>query len=168
MDKFVYGYSLCMEDGEVVFRFPKLDRIISALPVEQVAKMTAEEIEDHAHDAVIEALQTYISGREDLPPVDDARLMDADGFVRLRPQEAMKLELYKIYRENCRTVTDFGARIGRSLTVARRLLDLRYRSAPREIENCVRVFGKQLVHSWSLETSDKPVGVSQSALEACA
>jgi hypothetical protein len=167
MDRFVYGYSLDVEDGEVVFRFPKIDRIISALPAGQVSGMTADAIEDHAHDAVIEALQTYVAGREELPLVDDERVMRADGFVRLTPQEAMKLELYKLYRENCKTVTEFAARIERSATVARRLLDLRYRSAPKEIESSVNAFGKQLVHSWALEAAGKPTGVPQAVLEPC-
>ena len=168
MDRFVYAYSFEREDGEVLFRFPKIDRIISGVSEAELAEMSPEKIDEHAHDAVIEALQTYTAGRESLPEMDDPRFKDADGFVRLTPQEAMKLELYKVYKENCQTVGEFANKISRSATVARRLLDLRYRSAPKEIANAIEVFGKQLVHSWSVEEASKPVDASRaSSLEYC-
>lgn len=151
MAEYVYGFRFVLEEGEVFFCFPKIGEIISALPQDELERMDGAAIYDHAHDAVVAALQARVTARESLPDVDDYRRARADGFVRLSPTEAMKLELYKLYADNCQSVADFARQFGKAETLVRRLLDLRHRSKVTEIEAAVRFFGKQFLHRWDVE-----------------
>ena len=151
MYRHVYAFRLDRQGDEVFFRFPKLPSVISAVPKMALQKMSEDEIGDYAHDAVIGALQAHIAMREDVPSADNPKLVAADGFVQLSPREAMKLELFKLYKANCQSVTDFARHIGKKETAARRLLNLRHHSWESEIETAIRSFGKRLVHDWDLE-----------------
>jgi antitoxin HicB len=151
MFRYVYGFRCAREDGEVFFRFRRFPEIISAVGAGAFGKMNDETIEVHAHDAVIAALQSIIALHEEIPESDDPRRFAADGFVQLSVREAMKLELYRLYRANCKSVAEFARRLGKPETAARRLLDLRHHSRSAEIEAAVEAFGKQLVHDWGLE-----------------
>jgi len=155
MCRYVYGFNLRPEDGEIFFRFPRFPEIISAVDLEAFRAIGEDEIENHAHDAIITALQAVVALREDVPAADDPALVHADGFVRLSVSESMKLELFKIYKTNCKSVAEFARLLGKSETATRRLLDLRHGSRPREIEKAVNVLGKRLVHDWSLEARSK-------------
>lgn len=151
MCRYVYGFNLWPEDEEIFFRFLGFPEIISAVDLDTFQTMSQDEIENHAHDAIIMALQAVIALREDVPAADDPAVVHADGFVHLSVSESMKLELFRIYKTNCKSVAEFARFLGKPETAARRLLDLRHRSRPREIEKAVDVFGKRLVHDWSLE-----------------
>ena len=151
MCRYVYGFSLKAEDHEVFFRFPRFPEIISAIGIDAFQAMKQDEIDDYAHDAVITALRAVIVFREDVPTEDDSALVHADGFVRLSVTESMKLELFKIYKTNCSSIAEFSRILNKSETATHRLLDLRHRSRPNEIEKAVEALGKRLVHDWSLE-----------------
>ncbi len=151
MCRYVYGFNLRPEDGESFFRFPRFPEIISGIGLGTFQAMSRDEIGNHAHDAIITALQAVIAFREDVPAADDPAVVHADGFVHLSVLESMKLELFRIYKTNCKSVAEFSRLLGKSETATHRLLDLRHRSRPREIEKAVDVLGKRLVHDWSLE-----------------
>ena len=151
MCRYVYGFNLRPEDGESFFRFPRFPGIISAIDLDTFRAMREDEIENHAHDAIITALQAIITVREDVPAADDPAVVHADGFVHLSVSESMKMELFKIYKTNCKSVAEFARLLGKSETATHRLLDLRHGSRPREIEKAVDVLGKRLVHDRSLE-----------------
>ncbi len=151
MCRYVYGFNLRPEDREIFFRFPGFPEIISAIDLDTFRAMGQDEIENHAHDAIITALQAVIAFREDVPAADDPALVHTDGFVHLSVSESMKLELFRIYKTNCKSVAAFARLLGNSETAARRLLDLRHGSRPTEIEKAVKALGKRLVHDWSLE-----------------
>jgi|GEM_PF-3587938 len=156
MIRYVYAFRCVREEGEVFFRFRRFPEIVSAVRATIFAKMTEEAVEAYAHDAVIAALQGIIATREDIPESDDSRRLAADGFVQLSVREAMKLELYRLYRENCKTVAEFARRLSKPETAARRLLNLRHHSRSAEIEEAVEAFGKRLVHDWGLEQASHP------------
>ena len=149
MCRYVYGFRCESEDGEVFFRFPRFPEIVTAVKKDSFDAMTDEDVHAYAHDAVITALQAIIAAREDIPGADRATTR-ADGFVRLSVQESMKLSLYEIYKENCRSIAEFAQELGKSETAARRLLDLSHGSRPNEIEAAVQVFGKRLDHDWEV------------------
>ncbi len=152
MCRYIFAYDLEEEEGgEVFLKFSSFPEIISSVGKDDISSENMGDVEEHAHDAVIAALQAIIVMREDVPRCDDPNVIRADGFVRLSVGESMKLELAKIYRSNCKSVAELARILGKSETAARRLLDLRHRSTSREIENAIRAFGKRLVHDWSLE-----------------
>lgn len=151
MTQYVYAFHIVPEGDEVGFRFPKIERIVSYLPTADVQSMSSEELGAFVSGAVREALQLSISLLEEIPVPDDPSVVKADGFVYLSPQEAMKLELYRLYKENCSSVADFARQVARQETAARRLLDLRHRSWPQEVEAAIGRFGKRLAHSWATE-----------------
>lgn len=151
--RYVYAYSNVTEDGEAFFRFPKFENIFSSLDEDVFKNSSEHEIADHAHDAVITALQGIILTRDEIPQADDPSLTKADRFVHLRVGESMKLELYKLYLENCSSVADFARLLNKQETAAHRLLDLRHNSKASEIEKVIAFFGKRLVHDWSLEAA---------------
>lgn len=154
MRYYVYAFHLEEDGGETFFSFPSMPEISSALENERFERMSAAEVEAHAEDAAITALQSCIAARDDLPEADDPRLISADGFVRLKPLEAMKLELFRVYKANCESVSEFARRIDKQDTAARRLLNLRHPSKVGEIDDALAVFGKRLVHSWNVGSSD--------------
>ncbi|HXZ02936.1 MAG TPA: hypothetical protein VEI03_23310 [Stellaceae bacterium] len=151
MSRYVYAFRLEHEGDDVFFRFPTLPEIISAVPKKAFDEMSSDVVARHAHDAVITALQAHIATREEIPAGDDPKLR-ADGFVILSVREGMKLELYKVFRVNCRTVAEFAREIGKPETAARRLLELHHQSRSHEIEKAVEAFGKRLTATWSVET----------------
>jgi hypothetical protein len=151
MCRYVYGYHLDHRDGEIFYCFPKFPEIISALRKSDHAKKTASELDEFLSDAVVTALQARMSTKREIPACDNVTLKKADGFVILSVPQAMKLELYKLYKENCRSIADFSRQIGKQETAARRLLDLRHQSWASEIELAFETFGKRLVHSWDIE-----------------
>lgn len=151
MFRYVYGFRYVHEDGEVFFRFRRFPEIVSSVTAGTFRKMTETAIAAYAHDAVLAALQAIIALRGDVPTSDNGSRLPADGFVSLSVRESMKLELYRVYRENCKSVAEFARRLGKPETAARRLLDLRHHSRSAEIERAIEAFGKRLVHNWGLE-----------------
>ena len=151
MCKYVYALRLDEEDDEVFFLFPRFREIVSSVRLSDFEAMSADGVIEHAHDAVITALQTRIAARHDIPKENNPSLAKATSVVRLSVRESMKLELYKVYREHCKSVADFARRLNMAETAARRLLDLRHGSRTTEIERAVAAFGKRLGHDWNLE-----------------
>lgn len=149
MARYAYSYTVTLEDGEAVFSFPKFPEIISAVPAEQLAGDAAA-TDAHAYDAVVTALQAIIASGDDIPEPDSV-LMAASGFVFLSPLLAMKLQLYRVYlAQGFASVADFARRIGRQDTTARRLLNLRHRSVPDEIEEVLAGLGIVIEHDWDV------------------
>jgi hypothetical protein len=153
MCRYVYALHLDSEDGEIFFRFSGFPEIISAVERKTFDAMSDQEVLDYAHDAIITALQAIVATRDEIPKTDDPRLVVADKFVCLSVREAMKLELYKLYRANCKSVAEFARFLDKPETAVRRLLDLRHSSHSSELEKAINAFGKRLVHDWSLETA---------------
>ena len=153
MCRYIYAYRVEPEDGEVFVRVPRFPEIISSIDEDEFRSMDAAAVEAYAHDAVVTALQAMIAFREEIPPVDDTGIVQADGFVRLTVRESMKLALYALYKENCNSVSEFARQLGKPETAARRLLNLRHGSKPGEIEKAAALFGKRIVHDWALEAA---------------
>lgn len=149
--RYVYAFHCERQGDEVFFRFPRFPEIISAVPFEFFESWDQVARQSHADDAVITALQTIILTRDTIPPVDDSRLVTAAGFVHLSPVQCMKLQLARVFAENCSSVAEFARTIDKQDTGARRLLNLRHRSTPDEIEQALAVFRKRLVHQWEVE-----------------
>ncbi len=148
MISYAYAYDLLEDGDEVFFVFGALPEIISAVSSEVFANMSLSDRANHAADAVVAALQASIASRMPLPVGDDATTRSASGFVRLSPLQSMKLQLYGVYLANCRTIFEFAVRLKKHDTTVRRLLNLRHRSAPAEIEEALRHFGIALQHAW--------------------
>jgi hypothetical protein len=161
----VYGFRLDDQDEEVFFHFAKMPEIISALDKRVYQAMNPNKIEEFLSDAVVTALQARITTKKEIPACDNLSLTKADGFVILSVPQAMKLELYKLYKENCSSIADFSRQIGKKETAARRLLDLRHQSWATEIESAFATFGKRLVHDWGIELAPvtRPVKLPQAS-----
>jgi|SRR5208282_4409064 len=155
MCRYAYAFHYESDGDEVLFRFDRFPEIISAVSRAALKAMSEEEIESHAHDAVITALQGIILTRGDVPATDDPARRAADGFVHLTVRESMKLELFKLYNENCKSIVDFARQIDKPETAARRLLDITHGSRSSEIERAIEAFGKRLVHDWALEPAPR-------------
>jgi hypothetical protein len=153
MIRYVYAFCFDHLDDEIYFRFAQFPDIISCVSVEAFQCMDHQDIQDHAADAVTTALQTHVAAKSEIPAGDDPHLVKADGFVQLSVQQAMKLELFKLYKENCRSILDFSKKIEKKETAARRLLNLRHQSWATEIESAIEAFGKRLAHKWALEVT---------------
>jgi antitoxin HicB len=147
---YTFAWSPVAEDGEVFFAFRSFPEIIAAIPGEQYSAMSDAEISDYTHSALITALKARISTREPLPHTDNESTAAAAGFVRLSVTEAMKLELYKVYLDNCESVADMARKMDKSPTLVRRLLDLTHPSKVEEIDAALAFFNKRLRHSWDL------------------
>ena len=153
MSRYAYAFRLEDEDGETFFRFARFPEIISSIDTRRFSSLGREAVDAHAHDAVITALQAIITLREDVPGSDDPSVVRSDGFVLLSVREAMKMELYRLYRANCKSVAEFARHLRKRETAARRLLDLRHPSKASELEAAIKSFGKRLAHTWQLETA---------------
>jgi len=94
-----------------------------------------------AEDCLIAALGGYILNDEPLPTPSPAQRRPV---VAVPPLVAAKLALYSAMREQGVGVADLAARLERSETVIRRLLDLDYRSHIDEVEAALRCLGKRL------------------------
>ncbi len=148
MIQYTYAFDLERRDSEVFFVFPRFPEIISAVRGEFFESWDAEKVQSHAEDAVLTALQSIVLARDSIPDADDVARLKAQSFVRLSPLHAMKLELASVVARNCSSIADFARQIDKQDTAARRLLNLRHRSSIDEIEEALRIFGKQLVHTW--------------------
>jgi hypothetical protein len=120
--------------------------------------MGPDEIQSFATDAVLTALQACIAGRIEVPDGDNPDLIRADGFVFVPVVPCMKLELFRIYRENFRSLSDFARQTGKMDTAVRRLFDLRHPSRATEIEATLAQLGKQLVHAWAIQAAPRMKG----------
>ena len=153
-NRYVYAYFVEADGRNVHIYFPKFPEIISevALRTKHFDKSAiSDDVQKHACEALIAGLQGRIATRLDIPEPDDLTIKAADGFVILTVQQSMKLELFKLYRENCRSVVELARRINKQETAARRLLNLRHPSHPLEVEAAFEVLGKQIVHFWGTE-----------------
>lgn len=149
MARYAYSYHVTVEDGEAVFGFPKFPEIISSVPADQLAGDAAA-TEAHAYDAVVTALQAIIASGDEIPEPDNV-LMAASGFIFLSPLLAMKLQLYRVYlAQGFASVADFARRIGKQDTTTRRLLNLRHRSVPDEIEEVLAGLDIVIEHEWDV------------------
>ncbi|WP_298240283.1 hypothetical protein [uncultured Bradyrhizobium sp.] len=153
MNQYVYSFRTEASRGETFFRFTKFPEIISAIPTSEFRKLSQDEKDAHAADAVITALQARISGRRDIPNGDRPGAIQRGGQVALSVRQAMKLELYKTYLSSeADSVADLARKLGKAETLVRRLLDLRHPSSSQEIEDVIGALGKRLVHGWAVQT----------------
>ncbi len=151
MCQYIYAYNVVETDEGNFLQIPKFDYIIS----EVTPDMTDSEIAARAEDRILTALQMTVQDGDEIPEADPDTLA-ARGFVSIDVTPAMKLQLYKLVRENDtsipRLAERLAKRIGKSLTVAHRLLNLRYNSGNAEIKAACAAYGKRLRHEWSFET----------------
>ncbi len=156
MCRYVYAFHREVRGEKVFFKFPKLPAIVWYASIDQVAAMTEDQLRFQMAILVVAALQELIAARDDIPAGDNEKLVKADGFVSLSVQQAMKLELFKVYKENCKSVAAFARLINKEETSARRLLNLRHPSVVTEIETSMEALGKRIVHSWNVEVAGAP------------
>ncbi len=153
MCSYSYAYHLVSDGGEIFFKFPSFENIITSIDKKSFTAMSANEIDAFASDAVITALQGLMSFGDDIPDGEDMRRVKSDGFVSLKVIAAMKLQLYDVYRANFSKVSELANFLGKPPTAASRLLNLRHNSNAAEIETAIGAFGKRLVHDWTLEAA---------------
>ncbi len=144
-----FGFKTIRECGEVFFEFRKIPNIITSLPEEDYLVMGSEEVNNYLRDAVLCALQAIVKNRGDVPDGDDVNTV-CDGFVELSVEEAMKIALYGVYKENFSSISELSRKLEIHETAARRLLNLRHRSRPDEIRSVMSKLGKRLQHEWRL------------------
>ena len=151
MNQYRYSFRCQTIRGETFFRFPKFPEIFSSLPTAKFRSLNQDKRIEHAADAVLTALQTRMAARHDVPKGDHVNGRKGD-FVALSVPQAMKIELYRAYRDTgASSVADFARRLKKSETLVRRLFDLRHSSLAKEIEDVITALDMRLVHSWSLE-----------------
>jgi len=152
MNRYAYWARFEPRKDETFLRFAKFPEIITALPARQFKQLDRPGIEGYALDAVLTALQLRIAGRGQIPRGDHANSGKGGLVVELPIQQAIKLELFRVYRESsCSSVSEFARSLGKSETAVRRLLNLRHQSWPTEIEEALGLLGKRLIHSWGIE-----------------
>jgi hypothetical protein len=161
MARYVYGYRLVEDGDEVFFEFPKFPEIISSLSAREYGRISPEALKEFLLDAIVVALQATMTLREDIPDSDSPQVTCLDGFVSLPVHQAMKLELYRLCKANGFSAAALARRLEKSETIARRLLDLRHKSLPSEVEGAIAALGKELVHNWTLELSARNPPLSQ-------
>jgi hypothetical protein len=147
MNRYSYAYFFNSKGDRKTLHFPSLPEIDAAMQT----LSDSSTIEARTRDLVLTVLQRRIASRRDIPQGEDPALVQADGFVILSVQQAMKLELFRLYRANSRSISEFSRMVNMRETPARRLFNLRHQSRPTEIEAAIEVFGKRLVHSWDIE-----------------
>ena len=128
--------------------------------------MTPEAIQHYATDAVLTALQTRIAGRKDIPSDDNQSfILGADGFVNLSIQQSLKIELFKVFKDSCKSVVEFSRKSGKRETAVRRLLDLQHQSWVAEIEAAMASMGKSVRPTWHIEAvPSHPLSARQSSI----
>ena len=154
MRSYIYAFNYARYGGSMFFEFPKFSFVTSAMTLAEFAEASEELRQEHANDAAITALQSIIETRADVPQGDNPSLTRADGFVRLTVPQAMKIELYGLYKANDESIREFAQTIEKSDVLARRLLNLRHPSWASELELAIAAYGKRLFHSWDLMAMD--------------
>jgi hypothetical protein len=152
MDRYAYAFRLAQRRDEIFVQFPKYPEIITALPSRQFKALDRKGLREYALDALLTALQLRIGSRADIPRSDTAAAHRGILPIVLPVVQAMKLELYQVYRQShWQSVAEFARALDKSETVVRRLLNLRHQSWPSEIEAVLELLGKRLRHAWIVE-----------------
>jgi hypothetical protein len=157
MHRYIFSYFFVSNDSEVMLVIPKFPEIISSMSKQAYVEADDATRQSFIADALLTALQAKVRMRSEIPEGDDTLEVGADGFISLSVQQSIKLELFRVYRANFRSVAEFARKLGKSETVVRRMFDLRRHSAVAEIEEVLRSLGKRLVHCWGIELSAVPV-----------
>jgi len=153
MHTYVYPFTIDSIDEEIFFRFQHFPEIISAMNKDDFKQKTSKEIYNFATESVLTALQARIHTKQSIPVVIPTEIsIKADGYASLNVLQSMKLELYILYRDNCKNVSDFCKIIGLTETAARRLLDLQHKSIPAAIEAAISAFGSIIVPTWTVQS----------------
>jgi antitoxin HicB len=97
-----------------------------------------------AADAIEEALAARIAHRDDIPEPSAAW---GRPVPSLPPLTVAKVALYRAALTSGVTKAELGRRLGWHAPQVDRLLDLRHRSKIEQIEQALRILGKQLVVS---------------------
>jgi hypothetical protein len=160
---YVFAYRLERKCDEVFFRFPQLPEIISSVASTDFERMSQEDIQEYAVDAVLTTLQSHIGSKSKIPCYD-SQCTGAVGFVNLTVQQSLKIELFKVYRESCKSISDFSKKINRTETAARRMLDLHHQSWVSEIEAAMAALGKRVYADWHVVTEVPQAAPSKPAL----
>jgi hypothetical protein len=151
MQRHAYAYTLKQEADEVMFVFPGFDEIVSGVPEDEFRRMTAAGRSAHAGDALLTALQLRMRLRQDIPSATEHFAGKRDGLVVLNVTQALKLELYALFRTHFDSYAALARRLGRQETVVRRLFDLQHPSKASEIEDAIQRLGGEIVHLWKVE-----------------
>lgn len=97
-----------------------------------------------AADAIEEALEARIAHRDDIPEPSAAR---GRPVPSLPPLTVAKVALYRAALTSGVTKAELGRRLGWHAPQVDRLFDLRHRSKIEQIDQALRILGKQLVVS---------------------
>ena len=97
-----------------------------------------------AADAIEEALAARIAHRDDIPEPSAAR---GRPVPSLPPLTVAKVALYRAALTSGVTKAELGRRLGWHAPQVDRLFDLRHRSKIEQIDQALRILGKQLVVS---------------------
>lgn len=149
--RYMWSYRFEEDDGEMVLHIDKLDGIVSRLGMSDYRKRSKVALQDYVTGAVIIELQAIIATKAPVPDGDDGQRPQDTGLIALTLQQSVKLELYKLYRSEYRSVADFARNLDKRETLVRRMLDLRHRSSVAEIEEAIESLGRRLVVTWHTE-----------------
>ena len=98
---------------------------------------------DHAQDALLTALDGYISNKRPIPtPSRTGKFI-----VEVPPLDVAKLELYEAMHESGTGKYRLAKKLGWHLPQVDRVLQLRYRSRFDQLEQALAVVGKRVVVS---------------------
>lgn len=151
MCRYIYAYSIDHSEDGLFLDVPKFPLIVSELE----DGMTDDAIRQWAADRILANLQSAVTYGGDIPDGDDEEKLDAHGFVHLNPTQSMKLQIARLVQENDQEEPSMARRLakrlGKTETVARRLLNLSHNSTIPEMEAAVAAYNRRLIHDWSFE-----------------
>jgi len=137
----IYRYAVRLETeaDEVGLIFPDFPEIVSWHP----AGSSEAALKEAAADALLVALHARVMENDDIP--EPSEVVDAAFHVHARPLAVMKLALYEGLREEGLTRRELAKRLGKSDTIANRLLDLTHKSTVSQLEEAMSALGRDLV-----------------------
>jgi len=128
-------------EGEIGLIFPDFPEIASWHP----DTTSNEDLRGAAADALLVALHTRVMENDEIPPPSGGK--GCDFHVPVGPLVTMKLMLAQKLREQGLSRRALAARLGKSSTIANRLLDLTHNSAVPQLEAAMSVLGQRFVIS---------------------
>jgi len=120
--------------------------LVTCLDLPELATWGEDEADSlqRAADAIEEALAARIAHRDDIPEPSAAR---GRPVPSLPPLTVAKVALYRAALASGVTKAELGRRLGWHAPQVDRLFDLRHRSKIEQIDQALRILGKELVVS---------------------
>ncbi len=139
-----YSYAVHLErdEGEIGLIFPDFPEIVSW---HRESEVEEQDLRRLAKDALLVALHARVLDNDEIPA--STKVTGADFFVSVPALAVLKLALYEELRAEGLTKRDLARRMGKTDTIAVRLLDLTHNSAVPQLEGAMSALGREFVIS---------------------